>query len=59
MKSDKVHVLDLSDQFCDDRRCYSAIGGIHVFFDADHASRSYIKSVVPVLEQRFREANPA
>jgi peptidoglycan/LPS O-acetylase OafA/YrhL len=59
MKSDKVHVLDLTDQFCDDKKCYAAIGGIHVFFDADHASRSYIKSVAPVLEQRFKQVNPS
>ena len=39
MDSAQVHVLDLSDQFCDDERCYAAIGGIHVFFDADHAAR--------------------
>ncbi|MBP1135642.1 peptidoglycan/LPS O-acetylase OafA/YrhL [Arthrobacter sp. PvP023] len=59
MKSAQVHVLDLSDQFCDDTRCYAAIGGSHVFFDADHASRSYIKSVTPVLEHRFNQVNPS
>jgi peptidoglycan/LPS O-acetylase OafA/YrhL len=59
MKSDAVHVLDLSDQFCDDQRCYAAIGGIHVFYDADHAARSYIKSVAPVLDRRFNEVNPS
>lgn len=56
MNSAKVRVLDLSDQFCDPNLCYSAIGGIHVFFDADHASRSYISSLTPVLERRFDEA---
>ncbi len=55
--SANAHVLDLSDQFCDSRSCYAAIGGLHVYFDADHVSRSYIRSLQPVLESRFREAS--
>lgn len=51
-----VKVLDLSDQFCDDQRCYAVIGGLQVYFDNDHAARSYIHSLVPVLAQRFNEA---
>lgn len=55
--SPNAHVLDLSDQFCDPRSCYAAIGGLHVYFDADHVSRSYIRSLQPVLESRFRAAS--
>ncbi|MFB0836606.1 acyltransferase family protein [Arthrobacter sp. E44] len=51
-----VKVLDLSDQFCDDRSCYAVIGGLQVYADYDHAARSYIRSLVPVLAQRFNEA---
>lgn len=51
-----VRVIDLSDQFCDDQSCYAVIGGLQVYFDNDHAARSYIHSLVPVLAQRFNEA---
>ncbi|RAX17264.1 acyltransferase [Pseudarthrobacter sp. AG30] len=56
MGKPNVKVLDLSDQFCDGQRCYAVIGGLQVYFDNDHAARSYIRSLVPVLSQRFNEA---
>lgn len=56
MDSPQVKVLDLSDQFCDDQHCYAVIGGLQVYFDTDHASRSYIHSTVPVLAVRFNAA---
>ncbi|WP_051389079.1 acyltransferase family protein [Arthrobacter sp. 35W] len=56
MNNPKVHVLDFSDQFCDEQKCYAVIGGLHVYFDTDHASRSYINSMVPVITQRFEAA---
>lgn len=57
LSSANAHVLDLSDQFCDSASCYAAIGGLHVYFDADHVSRSYIRSLQPVLESRFHDAS--
>ncbi|WP_458781640.1 acyltransferase family protein [Arthrobacter sp. D3-16] len=51
-----VKVLDLTDQFCDEQTCYAVIGGLQVYFDYDHATRSYIRSLLPVLAQRFNEA---
>lgn len=56
MGNPKVKVLDLSDQFCDAQTCYAVIGGLQVYADYDHAARSYIHSLVPVLAQRFNEA---
>jgi peptidoglycan/LPS O-acetylase OafA/YrhL len=56
MGKPNVRVLDLSDQFCDDQTCYAVIGGLQVYFDYDHAARSYIRSLIPVLAQRFNEA---
>ncbi len=55
MEDVSVKVIDLSDQFCPDDRCYAAIGGLHVYYDNDHASGSYIRSLVPVLAARFQE----
>jgi peptidoglycan/LPS O-acetylase OafA/YrhL len=56
MGSPSVKVLDLSDQFCDEQTCHAVIGGLQVYYDTDHASRSYMHSLVPVLAQRFNEA---
>lgn len=56
MNSPQVKVLDMSDQFCDDQHCYAVIGGLQVYFDTDHASRSYIHSTVLVLAGRFNAA---
>ncbi|MFE8884951.1 acyltransferase family protein [Pseudarthrobacter enclensis] len=51
-----VKVLDFSDQFCDEQNCYAVIGGLQVYADYDHAARSYIRSLVPLVAQRFNEA---
>jgi peptidoglycan/LPS O-acetylase OafA/YrhL len=49
----KLGVVDLSDQFCQDRTCYAVIGGAHVYFDKDHASRTYVRTLVPLVSERF------
>ncbi|WP_426298596.1 acyltransferase family protein [Arthrobacter sp. R-11] len=48
-----LKVLDLSDQFCDDARCYAVTGGLFVFFDNNHLSKSYVESLAPVFERRL------
>ena len=55
MSSPKIKVLDLSDQFCDEQTCQAVIGGLPVYYDTDHVSRSYMHSLVPVLAKRFNE----
>ncbi|OUM42776.1 acyltransferase family protein [Arthrobacter sedimenti] len=57
MDSPMVKVLDLQDQFCPDGRCYSAIGGVHVYFDSNHVTSTYMRSLTPILAQRFGQAN--
>lgn len=51
-----VRVIDLSDKFCPDERCYAAVGGLHVYFDKDHVARSYIRSLIPDFAQRYADA---
>jgi hypothetical protein len=55
MNSPKIKVLDLSDQFCDEQTCHAVIGGLPVYYDTDHISRSYMHSLSPVLARRFNE----
>jgi len=58
-ESSHFHVIDLSDLFCDENRCYAVIGGLHVYFDRDHAARSFIESTYPVFVDRLAKANAA
>lgn len=45
-----IEALDLSDRFCDADLCYSAVGGIPVYFDADHLNLEYVRMLRPEIE---------
>ena len=56
MNDPRIRVLDFSNYFCDATKCYAVIGGLHVYFDNDHAARSYIHSMVPFIRHEFETA---
>lgn len=41
--SEIVRSLDLTDRFCDDLSCYAVVGGIPVYYDADHLNLEYVR----------------
>ncbi|MDM7990203.1 acyltransferase family protein [Arthrobacter sp. zg-Y877] len=43
--SPSVRPLDLTDYFCDLHKCYSAVGGVSVYFDADHLNAQYAQAL--------------
>ena len=45
----QVNLVDLSDYFCDARRCYAVIGGASVYFDYDHMSTQFGATLAPAL----------
>ncbi|HZW45393.1 MAG TPA: acyltransferase family protein [Dermatophilaceae bacterium] len=48
----EVNLVDLSDYFCDDSRCYAVIGGASVYYDYDHMSLQFSASLAsPLLRQ--------
>ena len=47
--SGDVNLIDLSDYFCDARRCYAVIGGASVYYDYDHMSMQFSTSLAPAL----------
>jgi peptidoglycan/LPS O-acetylase OafA/YrhL len=57
MNANRARVLDLSDLFCPGDTCYAVIGGAHVYFDRDHVTRTYIRSLTPELKRRFKVLN--
>jgi peptidoglycan/LPS O-acetylase OafA/YrhL len=45
----RLHLVDLTDYFCDEATCYTAIGGAVVYFDSDHITAQYSRSLAPFL----------
>ncbi len=50
-----VHTVDLSDRFCAEGVCSGVIGGLPVYFDANHMARSYAQTAAPALGARLSE----
>ena len=49
----EVNLVDLSDYFCDARRCYAVIGGASVYYDYDHMSLQFSASLASPLLRRL------
>lgn len=48
-----VHLLDLSDRMCDESTCFAAVGGMAVFYDADHLGLQYILRLLPTFTEHL------
>ncbi|MBM7805796.1 peptidoglycan/LPS O-acetylase OafA/YrhL [Geodermatophilus bullaregiensis] len=46
-----LRLVDLTDLFCDRTTCYTAIGRAVVYWDADHLSAQYSRSLAPFLAE--------
>jgi peptidoglycan/LPS O-acetylase OafA/YrhL len=49
MDEPRVRLIDLTDQFCDDRICYPVVGDLVVYRDVGHLSREYAKALAPYI----------
>jgi hypothetical protein len=47
--SDRITLVDLTDRFCDRSRCYAAIGGAVVYFDKEHMTTQFSRTLAPFL----------
>jgi peptidoglycan/LPS O-acetylase OafA/YrhL len=45
----EVNLVDLSDYFCDARRCYAVIGAASVYYDYDHMSMQFSSTLASAL----------
>ena len=45
-----VHLVDLTDRFCDAQSCYAVVGGIPVYYNADHLNLEYVRMLAPMIE---------
>ena len=48
-----IGFVNLSDQMCSARQCYTEIGGVIVYRDRDHLTATYNRSLAQVLAQRL------
>ncbi|WP_082508862.1 acyltransferase family protein [Microbacterium sp. Leaf161] len=48
--SASISVLDLTDRFCDATSCYAVVGGIPVYYDADHLNLEYVRLLGPEID---------
>lgn len=50
---DEVKPVDMTEFFCDLHKCYSAVGGVAVYYDANHMNGVYARQLAPYLEARL------
>ena len=51
-----VSTLDLTDQFCEPGVCRPVVGNVLVHWDGGHVTASYMRTLVPALEERLLAA---
>jgi hypothetical protein len=47
--SDRFQFVDFTDHFCDQQRCYAAVGGAIVYYDFDHLTGQFARTLAPFL----------
>lgn len=55
-RSLKIPTIDMTDYLCSDGTCYGVVGGIPVYFDTNHLSKSYSMSLSVPLGRKLDEA---
>jgi peptidoglycan/LPS O-acetylase OafA/YrhL len=53
LADDRVRLLDFTSSFCDEATCYAAIGGAVVYWDFDHMTAQYSRSLAPYLLEKI------
>lgn len=51
-----VRLVDLSDEFCDNKRCYAVVGNVIVYRDYSHLSKEYSTLLAPYLGRAIDNA---
>lgn len=49
----RVKLVDLTNYFCDREKCYGVIGGVAVYYDANHLNVEYSKQLGPMIERQL------
>ncbi len=46
-----AHLIDLTDLYCDDATCPVVVGGVLVYRDASHITKTYAATLAPYIQQ--------
>jgi peptidoglycan/LPS O-acetylase OafA/YrhL len=44
-----VSVIDMTDYFCDQKKCYAVIGNVVVYYDQNHLNSEFSRSLTPMI----------
>ncbi len=44
-----VSVIDMTDYFCDEEKCYPVIGNVVVYYDQNHLNSEFSRSLAPMI----------
>ncbi len=50
-----VHTLDVTDYYCDDTYCYPIIGNVIVYFDSNHFTATFSRTMAPIIGPHLLE----
>lgn len=53
---DRVHLVDLTDRFCDALTCYPVVGDLIVYRDYSHVAADYARALVPEIARQMDTA---
>ncbi|WP_082574908.1 acyltransferase family protein [Arthrobacter sp. Soil763] len=53
-----VRLLDLTDYFCNAEKCFTVLGGVEVYYDANHMNREYSDLLGPILLDKMGSGVP-
>ncbi|MPZ84854.1 MAG: acyltransferase family protein [Actinophytocola sp.] len=48
-RNPEVSFVDLTNYFCDKRRCYTVVGNVVVYYDANHLNLEFSRSMKPMI----------
>lgn len=51
--NEHVVLLDFTDYFCSAEKCYTVIGGVDVYYDANHLNHEYAELLAPMVLDRI------
>ena len=54
VNSSMIHIMDFTRFFCDEKSCYSAVGGLPVYYDTNHLNDDYVRHLTPYFIQTMR-----
>jgi hypothetical protein len=52
----RLHLMDLSDFICAGGICPAVVGNVYVYKDDNHLTKTYVQSMIPMIEQRLLAA---